>query len=336
MVKKKKFGISKSLTDSLSKTVQIADQNAGTLRYEIVPIDSIDLDPDNPRELSINKKDIVQGISQDDANYSTKQKELQELESLSHSIKTKGVLNPIWIHKEGINYKLIMGERRLLASLLSKKHDIPAKVLDRKPVTSELRLLQWIENLERSDLSLWEKISNLKMLLNAKVAENPATVINATYIKNILGCSLPHAMNYHAVIHAGDQVMAAIKNGKINNLEKAALVANAKDNELFNIMYEKCLSGASLRDMQQCMRLFKQGKANHPIDNVSTQLKPKDSKISLGHCKSNKTIETIVAQLSKSAQFKSYLTGFEGIDWDSETAASSAFRKFIKKLEKSI
>ena len=66
MVKRKTFGISKSLTDSLSQTVEVARQNFGELRHEVVPLSRIELDPKNPRELSITADDLLQGSISDD------------------------------------------------------------------------------------------------------------------------------------------------------------------------------------------------------------------------------------------------------------------------------
>ena len=66
MSKRKKFGISKQLSESLSQTVQVARQNAGALRYEIVPLNRIELDPDNPRQLHLQKIDIVTGLNKSD------------------------------------------------------------------------------------------------------------------------------------------------------------------------------------------------------------------------------------------------------------------------------
>ena len=162
MTKRKKFGISKVLTDSLSQTVKIANSNAGTLRYEIVPIDRIELDPSNPRNFLIQKEDVLSGLDSNDNLYIKKKKEVESLDSLKNSILKKGILNPVWIYKYGTNYRLIMGERRILASLLAGNVDIPAKILDERPLDTDLRLLQWIENLERSDLTLWERIVNIK------------------------------------------------------------------------------------------------------------------------------------------------------------------------------
>jgi len=51
---------------------------------------------------------------------------------------------------------------------LAGKQDIQAKVLDKQTEpTQNSGLLQWIENIEREDLSLWEPLRNLEKINHA-------------------------------------------------------------------------------------------------------------------------------------------------------------------------
>lgn len=332
MVKKKKFGISKNLTESLSQTIQIANQNIGAMRFEVVPISRIELDPENPRDLTISKEDIITGLSVTDQQYQTKSAELNSLHSLSQSINSQGVLNPVWIYKRGVNYRLIMGERRVLASLLAKKTDIPAKVLEDRPVTTELRILQWIENLERSDLSLWERVSNIKMIIDAKILENPEITVNATLLKNIIGCSLPHAMNYLSVIRGNSKLHTFIANGKINNLEKAALLSNMQDNTEFDDLLSESIDGLSLRELKLKVKELHLNKIAH----INTYKLPQVSvtkSISLGSCNNAAAIKQLVDSLYSADLFLKQLKCFDKVIWKDTKSVSKAFKMFIASLE---
>ena len=65
------------------------------------------------------------------------------------------------VYKLGEKYRLVAGERRTLASIIGQDR-YSAKILDSKPTDLKISLLQWIGNVERSDLSLWERLKILK------------------------------------------------------------------------------------------------------------------------------------------------------------------------------
>ena len=168
MIKKRKaFSIGSSLTQGLEETVAAAKNHSGELRIEIIPISKIELDPDNPRKLELSMADVINGLSKDDPSYAQKLQEKKNLETLGKTIKDQGLINPILVYKNGDVYRLIAGERRTLASLTNGEKTIQAKILDGKPEQLKISLLQWIENVERADLSLWERLQNLEKIANS-------------------------------------------------------------------------------------------------------------------------------------------------------------------------
>ncbi len=333
MTKRKKFGISKTLTNSLSQTVKVASNNMGVLRHEIVPIDLIELDPCNPRTFLIQKDDIISGLEHNDYLYDKKRREIDSLESLKNSIIKQGILNPVWIYKYKTHYRLIMGERRVLASLLAGNSDIHAKVLESRPLDTSLRLLQWMENLERSDLTLWERITNINLIIEAQQKETPDLKVNATFIKNLLGCSLPHAMNYFAVVFCSQDLRDSIQGGKINNLEKAALLANINDKDVFKEVYTLCISGASLKHLQAMIRTKKLKSHTNSVLRGNVSKGANFKTINLGFCKSSDVIKKITDILLKDNLCAEHANCFENLDWRNNSEISKAFKSFIAKLE---
>lgn len=87
------------------------------------------------------------------------------LEELSASIKQYGVLQPINVRNIGDNlYELVSGERRLRASKLAGKKEIPAIVIE--VVEQDSAALALIENLQREDLNFIEEAEGYFNLIN--------------------------------------------------------------------------------------------------------------------------------------------------------------------------
>lgn len=78
------------------------------------------------------------------------------LNELSASIKEKGVITPITVKADKNGYILIAGERRLRASKLAKRKNIPAYILE---LTDEVDMMEvaLIENIQRENLNPLEE-----------------------------------------------------------------------------------------------------------------------------------------------------------------------------------
>jgi ParB/RepB/Spo0J family partition protein len=89
-----------------------------------------------------------------------------EIEALSQSIKSHGVLQPILVVQDGDRYKVIAGERRLRAAKMAGLDRIPARVLSTDDkATHEIALR---ENLDRVDLHPIEEGEGYVSLLEAQ------------------------------------------------------------------------------------------------------------------------------------------------------------------------
>lgn len=79
----------------------------------------------------------------------------EEICSLADSIAENGLIQPILVRKNGSEYILIAGERRLRAAKVAGLREIQAVVTD--CTTKESAALAIIENLQRKDLSIFEE-----------------------------------------------------------------------------------------------------------------------------------------------------------------------------------
>src|ERR1700722_8484328 len=167
MVSKFKLNTAKNIEtkEAITRTLEIANNYAGELSIEVLPLDKIELDPENNRELSLTLHDAMNGIDPADPEVVKKKQDWKSLESLAKTILDDQLINPIFVYRYGNKCRLIAGERRTLASAIAGKKEIIARIANQRPVGTKLRVLQWIENNERVDLSLAERIASLEAII---------------------------------------------------------------------------------------------------------------------------------------------------------------------------
>lgn len=88
----------------------------------------------------------------------------EELMSLAQSISQSGILQPLTVRKLNENeYELIAGERRLRASILAGLKSVPCVLYKCSDMDSAIFAL--IENLQRSDLNMFEEARGISRLI---------------------------------------------------------------------------------------------------------------------------------------------------------------------------
>lgn len=117
-----------------------------------------------------------------------------ELWQLSYSIKTYGVMQPIIVRKLGSSvYELVAGERRLRASKLAGKKQIPAVLFEASHDAA--MLLNMVENTQRSNLNFVEEAKSYEHYMKRygysskelaeKLGRNPFEIENKIRILNL-------------------------------------------------------------------------------------------------------------------------------------------------------
>ncbi len=332
MTKKKRFGISEALTRGLSETIHVVENNAGVFRNIILPLSRIELDPDNPRKLMIDLLDIRRGIQPDDPFYQRKQEELEKLKELAHTIKSTGVINPVVVYKLGEVYRVVAGERRCLASILAGKQEIEARVFNEKPKGFALKLIQWVENTAREDLSLDERLENVRDILREYQIQQGDVEITATLIKSITGLSLSQSSYYLAVLNAPADVKLEIQNGNIRNLDKAALLAGVETADVRRQAIEACVNGSSLKEIRGM--ITQQKKLNHTRTVLRVNARGRATvKINMGLTHQPEVVRTIVQSVLSQKDFNKYKEIFSQVNWSDLRQSTKAFRKLVEILE---
>lgn len=332
MSKKKRFGISEALTRGLSETINVVENNTGIFRNIVLPLSRIELDPENPRKLSIDLSDVRHGLRPDDPLFQRKQDELEKLKELAHTIKASGVINPIVVYKNGELYRIVAGERRCLGSILAGKQEIEARVFNEKPKGFDLKLIQWVENTAREDLTLGERLGNVREIVKEYQHQNGPVEVNATLLKNITGLSLSQTTYYMSALNAPKDVQIQIQNGNIRNLDKAALLASVDSLDVRTRAIEACINGSSLKELRSI--ISQQKTLNKDRKALRTSKRGRStSKVNMGSTLKTQVVKTIVDCVTTQKRFDKYMDIFSQVNWMDLRQATKAFRKLIEILE---
>ena len=320
---KKRFGMNESINKALSQTIQMAEaENSNFINTEIL-VDRIKLDPANPRNQKITIADLKNGPSNLDPDYKLKEEEYRSLHELSASIQKEGLLHPIVVYKDEEDYRLVAGERRFLATLLAKKTIIDARVFKKKPRDFDLKLIQWIENESRQDVSLYNKLVSVAGIISAYEAEQ-GDAITAVKLAELISMSRQSAQFYVAIL-SNKALLAFIKDGRITTLRVAIELSTFKTAEEI----EQALTRLSTGEKR--VSLKKKG----AIDKSKSPGRKRTS-IAFGMTKKPAVAKTIVHSVLAQDKFKRHAADFSTTDWTCFNQSTKAFQKLIKLLEKEL
>ncbi len=129
----------------------IAASSATDFYFDPSPVPGASLREVRPEQIKTNPKQPRQVFDED------------ALAELAHSIKEFGVLQPIVVRAQGDGFELVMGERRLRASIVAGLEKIPAIVRD----TADDAMLRdaLLENIHRAQLNPLEEAAAYQQLL---------------------------------------------------------------------------------------------------------------------------------------------------------------------------
>lgn len=337
MSKKKRFGVSQALSRGLSETIHVVENNSGVFRNVVLPLSRIELDPDNPRKLAISLQDVQQGLDKTDAQYERKLAELEKLKELAHTIESNGVINPVVVYKHGSEmYRVVAGERRCLASFLAGKNDIDARVFNEKPKGFELKLLQWIENTAREDLTLDERVENIRDILDEYQRQHGSVNVTATLLKNITGLSLPQATYYLAVLNAPLDLKSAIEANQLRSLDKAALIAGIHSPEVRREALHACINGCSLKDLRKILAKKRHIPKEQEWQKSGLKRGRVVTRVNMGFTLNPEVVKHIVKSVLSQSEYSKYSDLFTKVDWAHLDQTARAFKKLVEILEHEI
>ena len=166
----------------------------------------------------------------------------EALSELAKSIKEHGVFQPIIAKKTIKGYEIIAGERRVKASILAGKDEIPAIIRDFSD--EEMMEIALLENLQREDLTAIEEATAYK-----KLQEN----LNITQeeLAKRLGKSRSHITNMLGLLSLPQSIQDDISN-KLISMGHARVLSKLNDENQQKDLAEKIISeGISVRQLEE-------------------------------------------------------------------------------------
>ena len=156
------------------------------------------------------------------------------LEELTASIKEKGILTPITVQKEGNQFILIAGERRLRASKKAGLKKIPAYIID---VADDAEMIEMalIENIQRENLNPIEEaeayiyLNNRFKLSQEKIAKSVGKK-RATISNSLRLLTLPR------------EIKESIRNGRLSAGHGRAILMMKTHNSMIGL-WKKIIKG---------------------------------------------------------------------------------------------
>jgi len=221
----KKLG--RGLSSLLSSHNNTSD-NLGDKTFKLINISSVEANAQQPRK-----------------NFSK-----QELENLSASIKSEGVLQPILVREKNKDlFEIIAGERRWRAAQIAGIHQIPAVI--KKMNDEEVLQAALIENIQREDLNPIEEARAYKTIL-----ENDS--VNYDNLSNAIGKSKSHISNTIRLLELDLKILNYIQDGKISMGHARALIGVPNAVDLADEIINKKLS---VREIERNTSKYKKTKS---------------------------------------------------------------------------
>jgi ParB family transcriptional regulator, chromosome partitioning protein len=139
----------------------------------------------------------------------------ETLSELAASIRRHGLLQPIVVSRNGDDYELIAGQRRVLAARLAGRSTIPAVIRDDVADRLELAL---VENLQRTDLNAIEAARAYRLLMETYD-------LTQEQLAERLGKSRSAVANTLRTLSAPQPLQDAVLEGRIGEGHLRALLA---------------------------------------------------------------------------------------------------------------
>ena len=180
--------------------------------------------------------------------------------------------------------------------------------------------MQWVENINRQDLSLGEKYNNLVSMMKAYQKTHSADVTEKL-LQDLIGISSSHAYRYYCLLKADRRIIALVKEGKLNNLKIVQELVSMKDKgarEQIIAWIQSCKSEVT-------------SLANYKA--VAGKKAMVSKAISLGKVNNADIAKYLIDRVLSDSRFNKHQHKFSHIDWSSAKSISKAFQTLFKTME---
>ncbi|MEQ8935615.1 MAG: ParB/RepB/Spo0J family partition protein [Amphiplicatus sp.] len=207
-------GLDALLGASPTERVEEANANSGQLARlkAVLPIEFLKPNPDQPRRLF-----------NEDA-----------LEELAHSIRMRGLLQPILVRPTGGDYyEIVAGERRWRAAQKAQLHEVPVVIRELDDASAaEIAL---IENVQRVDLNPVEEARAYQRLVDVYKRSHEE-------IAKAVGKSRSHVANLLRLLDLPDMPLTALLKGEITMGHARAMLTAPRPEAVLLVVLKNNLS----------------------------------------------------------------------------------------------
>jgi len=171
---------------------------------------------------------------------------------LANSIRSKGVIQPVLVRRDGDKYRLIAGERRWRAAQRAGLHTIPALVKD---VTDRQAFeIALIENVQREDLNPIEEAEAYRRLIEEFGLTQEACAERVGKERSSIANSL-------RLLKLPQEVKEALVDGSLNMGHARALLGLGDEDAIRKAANHVATKRLSVRQTEQLVRRLKAGEA---------------------------------------------------------------------------
>jgi len=253
--------------DSLN--AQLSQINFLNAKY--LPLNTIQLDPGNPRELSIDLEDVKNGPKLPEKTFddevqdefkellrlhfegdSERKQKIQDYLSVALLAATirdpERLMQPICVYEKGNRYIVLAGERRTLAHHVMGAQHIASNIII-EPEAKEKALLQYIENSAREDLPLKDKYKAIRNII-----QHYGQSISVRSLASILRLSKSQAQKYAKICKEENVLFKrAVTSGVLSSPEDAYNLIKNNDSESISSICNLLLKGKGIEEALKSM-----------------------------------------------------------------------------------
>jgi ParB family chromosome partitioning protein len=198
----------------------------------------------------LEQAEVAVGMIQHNPFQPRKTFDKDELASLSASVRSHGILQPLVVRQLGDQYQLIAGERRLRAAQDAGLSSVPVRIVNFND--QEVLEAALIENIQRTDLNPIEKAHGFKDYLDR-------FHVNHEQLAQRLGLARSTITNLVNLLELAPEVQEGIRVNQITEAH-AKLLKGIKNRERQVTLFRQIVAlGLSVKATEQLIRESKDG-----------------------------------------------------------------------------